>query len=416
MRNQPRLLEANFGLAVRIPIFERRPMWFSKSKVTINKAQKLFTSTAFISLLLFVILQTGCATVQSKPKANVDLSGYRKVFMAPMTEDGDPRKVVPKVVDKLRTLGFEVVTPKLGEPIISQGTGFIVDSKRHILTCAHVLSGYTNATVWLGTNRFDADVVNVDTNRDMALLRLINAPNTFTPLTFAAETNLAMGQDVFTMGFPLSDVLGTAPRLTKGLLSSTVGAGDNPDFVQISAEVQAGNSGGPLLNSRSEVVGLITSTLNPLNVLLRTGTSLPQNVNFAAKSAVTRDFLAKSGVTPNTSTAGAPAGTFDQVKTSLALVRAGYVAPEGSTTKEVFCVVKYVYFWDMWYRFRAFQLDFADLKNGEHILRVGQYGDKVFTNEDAVIESVIAEVRRNFFPNQAAPASTTDKREVGKHR
>jgi serine protease Do len=326
-----------------------------------------------------------------------------------MEEGSDPRKVLPKVEEKLRALGFEVIAPKAGEPISSQGSGFIIDEKGHVLTCAHVLSGKTNATVWNGTNRFSAIVVNVDTNCDMALLRLENPTRSFTPLTFSAETNLSMGQDVFTMGFPLSDVLGSAPRLTKGLLSSTVGMGDNPNFVQISAEVQSGNSGGPLLNGRSEVVGLVTSTLNPINVLARTGTTLPQNVNFAAKPDVMRNFLTQSGIAPKTAATNEPAGSFDQVKNSLALVRAGYVSAEGATVKEAVCVVNYIYFWDMWYRFRAFQLDFNDLKNGERILRAGQYGDKVFTGEDAVIDSVIAEVGRNFFPNQTPPTGTQKK-------
>ena len=378
-------------------------MWISICRMAERMTGRFESvATYFVALLLFGSF-TGCATVKSTPKPNVDLTEYRKVIIAPADADGDPRKAIPKVAERLKALGFDVHMPTAGEPIATQGSGLVVDTNGAVLTCAHVLSGKSNATVWIGGARFDANVVRADTNRDIAILRLQPSTNIFTPLTFAAETNLSMGQDVFAMGFPLSDVLGRSPRLTKGLLSSTVGMEDDTNFVQISAEVQSGSSGGPLLNERGEVIGLVSSTLNPVSVLLRTGGTLPQNVNFAAKGSVVRDFLSESKITPRVAMSGASANGFDKVKESIALVRAGYVSPEGLRKKEMVCNVKYAYFWDVWYRFRAFQIDFIDFKTGDQILRVGQYGDNVLTSEDAVIESVIEQVRRNFFPGQAPP-------------
>jgi serine protease Do len=372
---------------------------------TVLRLRKFFKTGILGTLAVLAgSLFSGCATVQSNPKSNLNLTEYRKIFFTPVDEEGDPRIVLPRVVERLRAIGFEVYLPKQGEPIASQGSGLIVDEQGHVLTCAHVLGVNTNATLWIGSRRLDAAVVKVDTNSDMALLKVSSGGNIFTPLVFAAEKNLSMGQDVFTMGFPLSDVLGNSPRLTKGLVSSTVGMADNPDYLQVSAEVQSGNSGGPLLNARAEVIGLITSTLNPLNVLLRTGAALPQNVNFAAKSQVVRGFLSQAGIQPKIASTGESPRSFDGVKESIALVRAGVVPTEGAKVKEMLCTIKYVYFWDMWYRFKVFQLDFNDLKNGELILRVGQYGDKVFTGEDAVIDRVIAEVRSKFYANEALPA------------
>lgn len=383
-------------------------MWTSAIGKRREPKSLLKAAATFSFALLLLHSLTGCATVKSKPKEGVNLTGYRKVIITPVDEDGDPRKAIPKVAERLAALGFEVHTPKAGEAIATQGTGLVVDTNGHVLTCAHVLSGKSNATVWIGAVRFDANVINVDTNKDVALLRLQHSTNTFRPLRFAAETDLSMGQDVFVMGFPLSDMLGSSPRLTKGLLSSTVGMGDDTNFVQISAEVQSGSSGGPLLNARGEVIGVVTSTLNPISAL-RAGATLPQNVNFAAKCGIVRDFLSRSGLTPRSATAGETATSFDKVKDSIALVRAGYIPADASQTKEMLCHVKYVYFWDVWYRFRAFQLDFIDFKTGDLLLRAGQYGDKVLTGEDAVIESVIAEVRRNFFPNSAAPGANAAK-------
>ena len=78
-------------------------------------------------VLLVLSLLSGCATVQTKPKADANLTEYRKIIIPAMEEDGDPRKVLPKVGDRLRTMGFEVQMLKKGESIGGQGTGFIVN-------------------------------------------------------------------------------------------------------------------------------------------------------------------------------------------------------------------------------------------------------------------------------------------------
>src|SRR6185295_2823934 len=130
-----------------------------------------------------------------------------------------------------------------------------------------------------------------------AVVLVQGAHEPFRPLPFAADTNYHMGQDAFTMGFPLAEVLGVAPRLNKGLVSSTVGMEDNPKQLQVSAEVQPGSSGAPLLNERGEAIGVVAATLNPMNVLARTGGNLPQNVNFAIKAGPVHEFLAAAKVT-----------------------------------------------------------------------------------------------------------------------
>lgn len=123
--------------------------------------------------------------------------------------------------------------------------------------------------------------------------------------------------------------MGTEPRLSKGLVSATVGLEDDPRQVQISVEVQPGSSGGPLLNERGEVVGMVVSTLNPARVFAQTGGKLPQNVNFASKAASLNAFLRASGVLLPVSTNQTPGPGIVAAEQSIALVRAGIVEDKG---------------------------------------------------------------------------------------
>jgi hypothetical protein len=225
----------------------------------------------------------------------------------------------------------------------------------------------------------------------------------FVPLTFARAAEHHMGQDAYTIGFPLVEMLGTAPRLNKGLISSTVGMGGDTNQIQISAEVQPGNSGGPLLNERAEVIGVVSSTLNPLNVLQRSGGSLPQNVNFAIKQRVAREFLLAHQVTPMNSPDEKVTDAFDLAKQSLVLVRGGIVTEADLKQPALLCVYGYQSIQDVWYRFRFFQIQFFDMKSGDAVLKAGHYRDDMFSSEDAALDRVFKEVCGKFFPDRPNP-------------
>jgi serine protease Do len=95
---------------------------------------------------------------------------------------------------------------------------------------------------------------------------------------------------VFTIGFPRIDVMGTSPKLSLGIISSINGVQDDPSSYQISVPIQPGNSGGPLLNMRGEVVGIITSMLGRVDSANGGSQPLP-NINYALKIDVIAEFL-----------------------------------------------------------------------------------------------------------------------------
>lgn len=192
----------------------------------------------------------------------------------------------------------------------SSGTGFIVADGR-LMTNNHVIDdcGRVVARNAAG-QRASAQVVTTDPRRDLALLSI---PAGFgPPLTFRDAPPIRRGEAVVTYGFPLSGLLSSGPTLTTGDVSALAGLRDNPANLQISAPVQPGNSGGPLLDSQANVVGVVVSKLNAARVAQMTGGDIPQNINFAVKGTEALAFLRANGVQPRTaSSTGADRRAFE---------------------------------------------------------------------------------------------------------
>ena len=106
--------------------------------------------------------------------------------------------------------------------------------------------------------RYDADVLSSDTDKDIAILKIRQVDiRHVVPLSFRDDHRYSLGADVFTIGYPLSHLLGSSARFTKGSVSATSGLNDAPKQIQVSAEIQPGNSGGPLFDKDGLVVGVM---------------------------------------------------------------------------------------------------------------------------------------------------------------
>ena len=147
-------------------------------------------------------------------------------------------------------------------------------------------------------------VLATDPRRDLALLSV--APGFGTPLTFREAPPVRRGESVVTYGFPLTGLATSGPTLTTGDLSALAGLRDNPTNFQITAPVNPGNSGGPLLDSQGNVIGVVVSKLNALRTAEMTGGDIPQNVNFAVKGSEALAFLRANGTQPNVVTMAGP--------------------------------------------------------------------------------------------------------------
>jgi S1-C subfamily serine protease len=168
----------------------------------------------------------------------------------------------------------------------SQGTCFVVSPRGLLLTAHHVIETASSLTVTLSDrSKRNAHLRTVSTSNDLALLEIEGDVPAY--LTLTEPRRVEVGQPVFTLGFPVTELLGKEPKFTDGTISALSGPGGEASLLQISFPTQPGNSGGPLVNDQGEVVGIISSTAGILPFLKVTGT-LPQNITWAVKADYAR--------------------------------------------------------------------------------------------------------------------------------
>ena len=175
----------------------------------------------------------------------------------------------------------------------SSGSGLLVGPDGEVLTNHHVVDGCAQVTVRRSGDAHTATTRESDATNDLALL--VASGLSGETAAFSASPQAALGESVTVAGYPFGGLLASDLHVTSGNISALAGLRDDSTRLQITAPVQPGNSGGPLLDESGNVVGVVVSRLNALGVARATGT-IPQNVNFAIKGSVARMFLEIHGV------------------------------------------------------------------------------------------------------------------------
>ena len=180
-----------------------------------------------------------------------------------------------------------------------QGTGMIVSTNGEIITNNHVIAGATAITVTLygKTTALPATLVGADPSNDVALLRISSPPANLEAVTFGDSTKLEVGDALIAVGNALGLSAGT-PTVTSGIVSAlgrTVQASDESgngtgetlnNMIQTDAAINSGNSGGPLVDSAGQVVGMNTAVASS-----STGNAPAQNIGFAITSSTIQGLL-----------------------------------------------------------------------------------------------------------------------------
>ena len=181
------------------------------------------------------------------------------------------------------------------KPTSGTGTGFKVSSEGHVLTNSHV-AGRCNKIFLLkpGEVPISASLVSGDQTNDLALVKADRYLGG-TVANFSSGPLPRAGSDIVVYGFPLAGTLSKSGNIVTGNITALAGLGDDSRMFQISAPVQPGNSGGPVLDNRGSVIAIVVSKLNVLEMAKLNG-DISQNVNFAIKANIATNFLAGVGI------------------------------------------------------------------------------------------------------------------------
>ncbi|MHB1358118.1 MAG: trypsin-like peptidase domain-containing protein [Rhodocyclaceae bacterium] len=167
------------------------------------------------------------------------------------------------------------------------GTAFIVNAAGHAITNHHVVDGCTEVRAE-GRDGV-VKVVTSDVVNDLAQLQIPGVPSA--QATIASDpAKLRQGEDIVVFGFPLNAVLSSGGNLTPGVVSALTGLGNNTNQIQITAPIQPGSSGSPVINKKGEVIGVVAMKLSDSKMAKATG-QVGQNVNFAVSGQTLKTFL-----------------------------------------------------------------------------------------------------------------------------
>lgn len=158
---------------------------------------------------------------------------------------------------------------------IGSGTGFFVSSDGLLVTNAHVVRGGKSFSIYTRGEETPAELVQVDPENDLALLKVDVQSR---PIPLAAQSKPDKGEEVLTLGYPRPNLQGIEQKATFGRVNALTGAKGDVRFLQVDLPIQPGNSGGPLLNLRGEVIAVVTASLSE-----EAARTTVQNVNYAMK-------------------------------------------------------------------------------------------------------------------------------------
>lgn len=266
-----------------------------------NRLRAVFNSIAV--LIALIVLLSACSGSQPPPTTEpiIDKGAVANTVRYPFSFDPTPTTISPTLIGQANAMQqvlinvYQRVAPSVvniemrlknntsGEPDAS-GSGFVLDTDGHIVTNAHVVEGAQNIQVTFNDGYLiDASIVGFDNYSDLAVLNVKVSKDKLLPVTLGDSTNLKVGQSVVTIGNPF----GLLSSMTTGIVSATGRTLQssqmlnpqnnnqfvNPSIIQIDAQLNPGNSGGPLLDIDGRVIGV--------NTAIRTETGVFQGIGFA---------------------------------------------------------------------------------------------------------------------------------------
>jgi len=167
----------------------------------------------------------------------------------------------------------------------SSGTGFYVSNTGHIISNHHVVEGCNTVKLTFKGKEVSADVLAVDKKNDLAILKANLTPPKLYPV---ATEDASLLEDIIIAGYPLGKRVSAAIKTSKGSITALAGYGDNYSEFQTDAALNQGNSGGPIIDQKGNVVGVAVA-----NYGKKAGV---ESFNFGIKSSTLRTFASANGL------------------------------------------------------------------------------------------------------------------------
>ncbi len=246
----------------------------------------------FLPALLLALVSVGC-TAEPAPTGNAtprtDTQSAEPAVVEYLSFATDDERNSTEVFSKASPAVAFVTSSALRRNLFSlnvteiprgAGSGFVWSQDGLVVTNFHVIAGADKLTVTLQEHGdFDAEVVGVAPDRDIAVLRLLNPPENLDVLPLGDSSELAVGRKVLAIGNPF----GLDTTLTVGIVSALDREIQSPSnrrirgVIQTDAAINPGNSGGPLLNSLGQLIGVNTAIYSPSGASAGIGFAIPVN-------------------------------------------------------------------------------------------------------------------------------------------
>ena len=191
-----------------------------------------------------------------------------------------PKKEEPKIVQKTEPeITLDDILPA------SSGSGFFVSNSGHIVTNYHVTESCSQVKVHYKGDQIDAKVLANDKVNDLTVMKLDIDVEQFYPLS---NKDAGLLEEIIIAGFPLGKNVSSSIKISKGIVSSLAGFNDNYSNFQTDAALNQGNSGGPVINQRGNVVGVAVANFGKKEGV--------ESFNFGIKSSTLKSFLSSNSV------------------------------------------------------------------------------------------------------------------------
>jgi serine protease Do len=228
---------------------------------------KSWTITLGVVLLLaivsvgvsYTILNTGINSARTEIAAlQADIQNLQAGGQPATTTTGTARLSMIDLISEIQPIVVRVDV--IGSGFQASGSGVIFQGDGHIITNAHVVEGATSVQVTLHNEQeYGATVVSSDSNIDLAIIKLTDAPPNLPVAILGTEADIVTGGVAVAAGFPLGPGLPGPASFTQGIVSA-IRILDNQRFVQTDVQINPGNSGGALLDrSTGKVIGITTA-------------------------------------------------------------------------------------------------------------------------------------------------------------